>query len=94
MAYTQQPITTDDPKDIKRDIERELRKIEDELLEVTNKGAYEITNVPPRGQDRIDNPLFGYVKYADGINWDPLGDTIAGFFIKGQTGWLRIATDV
>lgn len=94
MSYINQPITADKPEEIKRGIERELRAIEDELTAVQNKGAYAITFEPPKGQDRVDNPLFGYIKYADGINWDPLGDAIAGFFIKGQTGWLRIATDI
>lgn len=89
--YNKQPINNDA---LKRDVERELREIENEFSIVRERSAYEITNEEPAASNRIDNPLFGHIKYADGVLWNPANDAVAGFFIKGQNGWLRIATEI
>jgi len=88
--YNPQPVSTDN---IKRDVEREHHSIRLAIGSINEKLATEVTTLEPQGSNRPDDPLFGFIRYADGVTWNPLNDGEPGFVIKGTKGWLRIAID-
>lgn len=86
MRFYNPYATPQDPADYREFLSREFRNVKDSMDQVHDLDVNSVSVVPPRE---------GMIRYADGVNWDPLGYYAERGYGKGPyyydgTNWLPL----